>query len=421
VNDRPTWQPYRPKPEEYDTRDFIELFTYAAGEWTTPYKFFRWAAISLIAACVEDRVWLPFAEHIDTYPNVWVFLIGPAGTGKDHAIRLALSLLRPEDPLWVLDGKATISGLYDFMVARQKASGRDSAPTFLVSSDAATLLPCGPEAKDFTSRVVDLYDRHNRVLTDITRTGGEKRIVRPMLNWLLGTTPSWFPLAIDPQVFNSGFARRTFFIFGEPILDNLRLEAPVQRFDSPAIFAALRRRVERLQSIEGMFTLTKRAKVFYTAWRDQNLEQLRYSQLSEVERDVIINMRLAVSKLAIIFALAEYTDGLLLVRGRHMEKAIACADELIVGVRQVADYAYQTQDTMLLERVAETIRRAGALKMSALLKTMTKRGVSSALRLKECVDTLVQQGDVKLETRKLGVGRPATWVVWRSRKIPLGG
>lgn len=265
------------------TRDFIELYEYVAGEFTTPPAFHRWAAISLIAACLEDRVWLQRFEHSPLYPNVWVFLIGPSGTGKDHAMGLMLSLLKPEDPLWVIDGKVTIPALYDYMSLRQKSTGRNSAPIYLVSSDVTEQLPLGTEAKDFTTRALALYGGRDRPLLDITRTGGTKLVNKPLMNWIAGCTPGWFPQAIDPAVFASGFAARAFFIIGAPQYEHFTKSHPTRRYDREVIMEHLRARVEAFMQVEGLFTLTDRAQANLDGWLEYTKKQLESGGLTEVD------------------------------------------------------------------------------------------------------------------------------------------
>src|SRR6185503_3564456 len=123
------------------TWNFVDIYTHAAGRWKTPAAFHRWMALSIISACIEDRVTL---------------------TLMDHAIGVALSYFEPDDPLCVHDGKLTIPSLYDTMADYQKETQRDSAPMLLVSSDLPELLPPGPEAQEFTSRGLQLFGGRKR-------------------------------------------------------------------------------------------------------------------------------------------------------------------------------------------------------------------------------------------------------------------
>lgn len=404
-----------------DTTDFIELFEYLGGDWIVPSQFLRWTAMSLIAACVEDRVWVQVFDHAPLYPNIWVFLIGPSGTGKDFSIGMALGLLRPEDALWKIDGKVTMPAMYDYMAKQQKVSGRDSAPVYLVSSDVTEQLPLGPEAKDFTSRALALYGGRDRELVDLTRTGGDKVVRRPLLNWAAGCTQEWFPLAVDPIVFNSGMAGRAFFILGEPVLEQYHKPSPTRRHDHDLVMDFLRKRVEAYQAVEGVFILSDKAQLYYKQWLMQQQERMRSTTLSDVERAVMNRTRASVLKLAVIFALSRWQGGMLVIKAGHMSRAISALQEVMSGVVSVSDFAYVTIDTAALDKVREVIRMSGMIRRDALLRVMTKRGIKGSKQLSEIVDTLKEAGQITLEKRKpVRPGGPwPVYITWKMPKVIL--
>lgn len=404
-----------------ETLDFIELFEYLGGDWIVPPQFLRWSAISIIAACVEDRVWVQVFDHAPLYPNVWVFLIGGQGAGKDFAVGMGLGLIKPEDGLWKIDGKVTMPALYDYMAKQQQATQRDGAPVYLVSSDITEQLPLGPEAKDFTSRALALYGGRDRELLDLTRTNGNKTVRRPLMNWMAGCTKEWFPLAVDPIVFNSGFAGRAFFILGETVIDNYHKPSPTRRIDHDLVMDFLRKKVELFQHVEGMFILNERAQLYYNQWLAQQQERLRNTNLTDVERSVMNRSRASVLKLAMIFALSKWSGGLLVVKGNHMSRAINAVQEVTQGVVLVSDFAYQTVDTAALDKVRDVVRMAGSIRKGSLLRIVTRRGVKGSKMLDEILETLRQSGELLLEkTKPTSPGGPWPIVVkWRSQKVIL--
>lgn len=404
-----------------ETTDFIELYEYVAGDWTTPPHFHRWAAISLIAACLEDRVWLQILEHAPLHPNLWVFLIGGSGVGKDHSIGLALSLLKPEDPILKVDGKVTMPALYDFLSSYQKASGRESAPVYLISSDVTEQLPLGPEAKDFTSRALALYGGRERPLMDLTRTSGTKIVNKPLLNWLAGCTPEWFPSAIDPQVFNSGFAGRAFFVVGEPRYEFFDRESPTVRRDRDLVLAHLRTRVERMQTIEGLFVMEPQARIYYRAWLQGQKERMQQTAFSDIERAVLNRQRTSVQKLCMIFAMSSWREGdILRITAKNVDDAIQHAQVVIDGARIVGDFAYTTVDSAVLNRVLDAVRGSSSISRTRLLREMTSRGVKDAKHLDVILDTLKQAGYIRIAPQRIpGKSGPPTLVVsFLTRKIP---
>lgn len=406
-----------------ETRDFVDLFTYVCGEWTTPSVYYRWMALQLIAAVIEDRVSIEFDFHAATYPNIWVCLIGPSGTGKDHCIRMALHLLKPEDPIWRFDGRSTVPGLYDYMAARQKADQRASAPVFLVSSDITELLSPGPEAIQFTTRILALYDRHERVFMDMTRTGGPREIHRPMLNWVFGSTPEWFPKAIDPGVFSSGFSPRTFFVMGKPIDANFHLKRPIQRHDQEEVLAHLRTRVEELLAIpEGsMFVWHPDAERMYDQFLLDQQYKLQHTKVSEADRIAMNRLKVWVVKLAMLLSLARWRPGKnLTIWPRALRLAMDYSQDALRDVKIVTDLAYIGPDTKLRDFALTEIRQAGehGIPHMDLYKFLSARGLPSPKHFKDLMDILKESGYIREDVRKTR-GRPAKVYVAITRKIQL--
>ena len=399
-----------------ETKNFIELYEHAAGDWKTPKCFHRWAALSLIAACVEDRVWLPIFDHAPLHPNIWTFLIGGAGVGKDHAIGVAMSFLRQEDPILIIDGKVTIPALYDFLSDHQRAAQKDSAPLYLVSSDVTELLPLGTEAKDFTSRALALYAGRERVLKDLTRTSGSKAVKKPLMNWIAGCTPRWFPQAIDPLVFHSGYASRVFFVVGKPQLDHAHRMKPLEHLDAPEIRDHLRSRIEAYQTVEGLFIIDPMAQIMFDVWLKEQVERMRRENLSDVEQEIIGRQQTSVLKLAMLFSLADWTPGKLLrIQQAHMELAIPTMRDAVEGTKVIADFAFATKDTEAINRVKGIIQQEGELTKSRLLRLALARGVKSSDELDKIVETLRIAGHVVVERRKSNKpGRWPTWIKWKS-------
>jgi hypothetical protein len=75
------------------TPSFIEWYLYSAGLSWVPAEFHLWCALSVIAACVADRVWFEKFRGERLTPNLYVMLIGPSGVGKNQAIRKAQKLV----------------------------------------------------------------------------------------------------------------------------------------------------------------------------------------------------------------------------------------------------------------------------------------------------------------------------------------
>jgi len=399
----------------------VDLFTYLSGSWIVPESFYRWTAISLMAACVEDRVWLQEMDHAPLKPNVWVFLIGPQGTGKDVAIGLGQALLQPEDPMWVIDGRVTYPALMDYMVRQQTASGRSGAPVFLISSEVTESLPIGVEGQDFITRALPLYGGRERTTRDITRTSGDKIVYSPLLNWILGCTEDWFPRAIDPLVFNSGLAGRMAFVVGKPVLENYHKRAPTRRHDHDEVWDFLRRQVEAFQTVEGPFVMDDVAKIAYEQWLFQQKDRLLNATLSDTEKHIASRLRTTLLKLAMLFTLSEWQGGLLVIRVTAIQRSVIALREIIDGVLRVSNFAYTTLDTAPLERVRDIIKERGSMWAREILTYGISRGVRDSQHLRSIFSTLEEMGVIKVvRVKPKRGGRWPERVSWISKKMYLG-
>lgn len=203
--------------------DFIMNFLELTDGATSPAIYRKWCAISLIAGACERRVWVKSGRWI-TYPNLYVLLVGPPGTGK-YIIEEARQLWR--------DTKEQGSALKAFHVAPDsmtKASLVDS----LARARSSRLGVSGPPmtyhslligAEEFQV-LLPTYDMEfigtlNRLYNnpsgheEVRRTGTVKElnIQSPQLNILGGAQPSYFVSTFPEEAWTTGFARRIIMVY----------------------------------------------------------------------------------------------------------------------------------------------------------------------------------------------------------------
>lgn len=400
-----------------ETYNFLDLYVHAAGKFKTPKDFHLWSGIALIAACVETRVTIEGFDHAQLYPNMWTFLIGGSGVGKDHAIGFALSFLEQDDPILVIDGKLTVPAMYDLMAKHQKETQRDTAPMFLVSSDLPEQLPPGPESLEFTSRVLSMYGGRPRKFGDHTRTSGDRVVKNPLLNWIAGVVPRWFPKAIHPDVFHSGMAGRALFIHGEKDPQFTHKQKPMLPADYDLVRAHLRMRVQALLHVEGKVRMTRKAERILDAWLYEHSQQKPRNEIEDAVHERKLTL---VKKLTAILALADWLGGEIVARGEHVSLAIQLLPTVERGVKKVGEYIYKTQDTLLKEIVETAIRDAGKISRSRLVAHTTGRGIKDVKHLDSILDTLVQQKAIERSREKGASGRWTQYYTWnRGRNLKM--
>ena len=121
-----------------------------------------------------------------------------------------------------------------------------------------------------------------------------------------------------------------------------------------------------------------------------------------------------------IYALATWQDGeLLVIKAKHMRDAILDTEMLLKNASLIANYAFSTPETAVLDKVRDLICGEGRVSRSRLLALATRRGVRDGKHLDQIVETLKQMGLIKAQLRrpKSKGGRMVTDYVWQDRKM----
>src|SRR5262245_62956434 len=100
-------------------RSWVESFVDYTDNLESSPLFRKWSAIAMIAAALEQRVWVETGSPL--YPNLYTFLVGHAGIGKSRAITAAANLVRTALPELSFGATSmTRASLVDYMVEAKK-------------------------------------------------------------------------------------------------------------------------------------------------------------------------------------------------------------------------------------------------------------------------------------------------------------
>lgn len=275
-------------PEEV----FTEYFDLMDGTSESPLLYHRWTLISSVAALLGRDAYMHFG-HEPIYPNMYICLLGDAGTRKSAAISIGRKLLattgynkfareRSSKEKFIKDlgdGFDLINSGNPAATSKGKAKKAMAALEELVDGTphADEMLPseayvCAGELEDFLgqgdgafiSLLTNLWDNlpaysHGKM------TAADIYIKEPTINLIGGATPTTFNTVFPPEVIGSGFMSRMILVNGAGVHDKITIP---KRPDPKklSVFESLMIEIKRYG--KGEYTYTAGAyKVFNTVYQ----------------------------------------------------------------------------------------------------------------------------------------------------------
>jgi hypothetical protein len=244
--------------------DGFSAFTEKTG---SPNLFRRWTGIFTVAAAMERKVQV-ITNKGALYPNLYVVLVGPAGSGKTVSTSAAYDLMLKLDEHHLAPTSVTKASMMDVLKESERKIVRpqDNPPviTFhsvtIMSNELGVLIPA--YENDFINVLTDLYD--NKRYSERRRTNKiEIELNAPQFNILAATTPSYLNNLMPEGAWDQGFISRTMLIYsgkGEPVdlFDETPTDAKLQ--------AALTADLTEIGDMYGKMKFTDEAVEAFRAW-----------------------------------------------------------------------------------------------------------------------------------------------------------
>jgi len=250
---------------------FDHYLAYTSGG-ETPTFFNRWCAITGLGAYLGRDYYFRHG-HFNVNPNLYVMLIGAAGTRKSTSILMMKQLLQKAGYKTIAANKTSkekfLLDLADSDIHTEHGAGLDSMMEAEIfgSSDSETYkqvliaadefnLFLGLNNMEFISLLGVLWD-YNGVYENKIKTGKSNEIPNPTVSILSGNTPTGFSQAFPPEVIGQGFFSRLLLVYGEP--NGRRITFQREPDESETVELIARLHSIRAQS-RGRATLTDTAK-----------------------------------------------------------------------------------------------------------------------------------------------------------------
>jgi len=346
--------------------DWIEswkAFREAIGE--APFIYNEWVAVSIIAAVMQRKTWLPWEKRI--YPNFYIALIGPAGVRKGEAMGPGNRMLRQLGI--IISAEATTR---EALIRHLKLIGKDkSGPGFIdedgIYKQYSALTVYSEEFTTFTrydnrDLMADLANWWDcpDVWTYDTKTGGKDEISGVFFNLIGGTTPDLFRRSLPEDLVGGGLLSRIICVFqsvpGQIVI--FPTEGDVKLWD--ALYSDLL----EISKITGPFSYNVDFQALYQEWYPKQHEQVRVN--SDKLAAYVARRSTHLRKLCMIMNASRCGDRI--INGEDFTRAL----DLLERTEKTMDKTFEGMGAnplaIIAHRILNEIAMRGSILQSAIMK-----------------------------------------------------
>jgi hypothetical protein len=196
---------------------WIEAFVAHSDNLESAEVFRKWTAITLIAATLEQKVWITTSDRL--YPNLYTILVGHPGVGKTRTIMSGRKFLAELPEFHIAPTSMKMASLVDALLAAKRTIIQLPNPAVEFNSMAILVDEWTAFMHAFDDELVGglttFYDvvvpyEHHRRGKDI-----RIKIPSPQLNILAGSTPSNLVKFMPEFAWDQGFTSRVILVFSD--------------------------------------------------------------------------------------------------------------------------------------------------------------------------------------------------------------
>lgn len=245
-------------------RSWIESFIEHTDNLQSPLLFRQWAAISTLAAVLEQKVYV-VSGGSNLYPNVFCFLVGHAGVGKTRSIIASKKYyLETPEPL-AAPTSMTASSMIDAVAKAKRTIVRLPEGPLEYNTIYITADELGAFMHEHDKEAIAVLSAfYDPTPYGQTRRGNDLsiKIKSPQVNLICGTTPSNLMSFMPDVAWEQGFTSRIIMVFSDErtIGDDF---ATVDTSLSPDLIDDLR----RIATLVGAFQVTPAYRDAVNNWR----------------------------------------------------------------------------------------------------------------------------------------------------------
>lgn len=317
--------------------DFLTAFEDYANDGFIPPQFATWVGVSIIAAALERKIWLPWGDNYSYFPNLYVMLVSLPGDGKSVALGRGTDLLEEANdklnkPMNIISNQITESKFIEDMGKGksfiERRDGKDIVHLqnagFFYASEASNSL------KDifggFIACLTDFYDCPKK-WSRSTKKDDKTQLKNVCMNVLTASTFDYLGKLVNDENIMGGFASRLIYVKSKNKKVNGQLfphedqEIKAERFRYRKVL------IDDLSMIMQMAGRMSADREFGEAWESWYMpyEQNRRSLDSEKVQSILARTNVNALKVSMVLAASE---GVMCMGKRHWDKALSLVEPI---------------------------------------------------------------------------------------------
>ena len=381
---------------------WIDHFVEVASTVESPKLFRKWTAISTLAAALEQKVWITTSSPM--YANLYTFLIAPPGGGKSRVIDLAHDLLHTLPDPYIAPTSINAASIIDHLLECKRIILSPGASA--VEYNAMSIL-----VGEFGTFMSSYDDDLMAILTDFynVRPYGQRRrggnlkikIERPMLNMLVGSTPSNLMRFMPENAWGQGFASRILFIFSD---EKERIDDFATK--KTELSQALINDLGIINTLTGQFSVTEEYRTAVNNWRelDENIPpkpthpRLQHYCSRRKEHLYRLSMVSAIDR-----------GNALLLTKEDFNRAMSWLIEAEQDMPKIFQNTTESSDSVIMDETVHMIQtKGGVIEEGTLIRYLRQRVPSHAvMRVVEIMERsglIIEVSRTRFGVRSFGVG-----------------
>lgn len=398
--------------------NFLSAYQDWAEDKFVPPQFSTFAGLSIIAGALERKVWLPWTETFNFYPNIYVILVARPGVGKSVAVGRATDVIRGMNrktgTINIMPSQVTEAKFIELMGHGRSFTQKVGEKEIVTFQNAGYYY-----ASEASNSLRDIFGSFIACLTDFydcpphwergTKKDGKKISLQNVcVNLLAGSTFDYLGKLINDENVQGGFASRIIYVVNsENVVRHQEFQGGLSNADRVVrgkYQEALEADLAEINSIVGPVEATPEFKAAWEQWFPTS-EAKRFKFNSEKIQSLLARTNTNAIKLSIILSAAESNDRILHLR--HWEKAVELLEAVNAKVPTIFSEAKAAQGpgvrgNALTHKILQ-IARSGRKTISEVRAEMTL-GCHSAHTVEAVLNSLLQQGMLIQGSAEAGKG-----------------